>query len=142
MPLSRRDFLRAATGTALPLSFVRAQPKTDEVLKLPARAVTKGPKHHFFGYYDKTPWDKTGRYLLANEIDFVGRQPEAKDELTVGMVDLKDGEDIVRDVPRGHVFVRGDAPSSADSATWGPVPRAEIAGVMVRRLAGSPTPGA
>src|SRR5262249_54453788 len=59
------------------------------------RAVTKGPKHHFFGYYDKTPWDKTGRYLLANEIGFVDRQPEAKDELTVGMVDLKESDKFI-----------------------------------------------
>src|SRR5829696_310925 len=92
---SRRDFLRTAAGTALPLSLAGAQPKTDEVLKLLARAVTRGPKHHFFGYYDKTPWDKTGRYLLANEIGFVDRQPEAADELTVGMVDLKDGDRFV-----------------------------------------------
>src|SRR5688572_7562531 len=95
---SRRDFLRTTATTAIVASeglrppLANAQPKTDEVLKLPARAVTKGPKHHFFGYYDKTPWDKTGRYLLANEIGFVDRQPEASDELTVGMVDLKDGD--------------------------------------------------
>jgi hypothetical protein len=96
--LSRRTFLRAAvvagTGGLRP-PLAKTQPKTDEALKLPARAVTKGPKHHFFGYYDKTPWDKTGRYLLANEIGFVDRQPEAADELTVGMVDLKDGDKFV-----------------------------------------------
>ena len=51
----------------------------------------------------------------------------------------EDGDDIVWDVPPGHVFVRGDAPSSADSATWGPVPRSAIEGVMVRHL-GSQTP--
>ena len=50
-----------------------------------------------------------------------------------------DGADIVWDVPPGHVFVRGDAPASADSATWGPIPRAAVAGVVVRRL-GSPKP--
>ena len=64
-PLSRRDFLRGSAVLAVtgglrpPLSAQK-----DEVLKLTAKAVTKGPKHHFFGYYDKTPWDKTGRYLL------------------------------------------------------------------------------
>jgi hypothetical protein len=91
--LSRRDFLSAVAVT-LPFRLAGAQPK-DDVLKLPAQAVTKGPKHHFFGYYDKSPWDKTGRYLLANEIGFVDRQPDAGDELTVGMVDLKDGEKFV-----------------------------------------------
>jgi hypothetical protein len=92
-PLSRRAFLSAAC--ALPFSRATAQPKTDELLKLPARAVTKGPKHHFFGYYDKTPWDETGRYLLANEIGFADRQPKAEDELALGMVDLKDNDKFV-----------------------------------------------
>jgi hypothetical protein len=88
--LSRRNFLSvAATAVASP-AF--AQQKADTPVKLPARAVTKGPKHHFFGYYDKTPWDKTGRYMLVNEIDFVDRQPKPGEELTVGMVDLKDGD--------------------------------------------------
>jgi hypothetical protein len=58
----------------------------------PARAVTRGPEHHFFGYYDKCPWDSTGRYLLAMQIGFHDRQPEPGEPLTVGMVDLRDGQ--------------------------------------------------
>ena len=42
---------------------------------LPIQRVTQGPKHHFFGYFDKFPWDKSGRRLLAQEIDFTARQP-------------------------------------------------------------------
>ncbi len=57
---------------------------------LSATPVTRGPKHHFFGYYDKCPWDQTGRYLLASEIDFVHRQPEPGEPVTVGMVDLQE----------------------------------------------------
>jgi hypothetical protein len=34
-----------------------------DVRDVPVRAVTSGPWHHSFGYYDKTPWDSTGRYL-------------------------------------------------------------------------------
>jgi hypothetical protein len=70
-----------------------AQPGDSD--KPQAKAVTSGPKHHFFGYYDKCPWDKTGRYLLANEIGFINRQPEQGEELTVGMVDLKDGNKYI-----------------------------------------------
>src|SRR3954471_15368975 len=93
--VSRRDFLRSSAAVALANSAAAQQPKADNPVKVPARAVTKGPKHHFFGYYDKTPWDKAGRYLLANEIDFVLRQPKADEALTVGMVDLKDGERFI-----------------------------------------------
>ena len=35
-----------------------------------AQAVTAGPRHHYFGYYDKFPWDRTGRFLLGMEVDF------------------------------------------------------------------------
>jgi len=45
---------------------------------IPARPATRGPKHHFFGYYDKCPWDATGRLLLALEVDFMGRPPGRK----------------------------------------------------------------
>ncbi len=54
-------------------------------------AVTHGPAYHFFGYYDKCPWDATGRYLLALETAFMDRRPQPDDEATVGMVDLEDG---------------------------------------------------
>jgi hypothetical protein len=97
--VSRREFLSsAALGAA---GAGRAQPKSDELLGLAARAVTKpGDRklHHFFGYYDKSPWDQSGRYLLANQVGFADRQPGATDALTVGMVDLSAGD---RYVPLG-----------------------------------------
>lgn len=62
-----------------------------ETVELEARAVTSGPRHHFFGYYDKSPWDATGRYLLALETSFIDRPPGPTDAATIGMVDLADG---------------------------------------------------
>jgi hypothetical protein len=56
-----------------------------------AAAVTRGPKHHFFGYYDKQQWDASGRYLLCQEVSFMDRPPRADETITVGMVDLKEG---------------------------------------------------
>ncbi|MHC4592767.1 MAG: hypothetical protein ACYS8L_08750, partial [Planctomycetota bacterium] len=56
-------------------------------LCLAARAVTSGPKHHFFGYYDKSPWDATGRYLLGLQSDFGDRCPRAEDTVTIGLID-------------------------------------------------------
>ena len=85
--MDRRHFLQAvAAGMTAPAYAQEAK------TKLPARAVTGGPKHHFFGYYDKCPWDQTGRYLLAMENGFCDRQPKADEALTVGMVDLKDND--------------------------------------------------
>ena len=61
-------------------------------------ALTGGPKHHFFGYYDIQTWDSTGKYVLALESDFDDRPvthrpanliifPTAGDTATVGMVE-------------------------------------------------------
>ena len=57
----------------------------------PVRRVTDGPRHHFFGYYDKCPWDANGRYLLAMEVGFMDRPPRPDDVAVIGMVDLEDG---------------------------------------------------
>jgi signal peptidase I len=45
-----------------------------------------------------------------------------------------DGTDATWPVPAGHVFVKGDAPDSADSVSWGAIPRGELVGVVVARL--------
>ena len=55
----------------------------------PCRAVTKGPKYHFFGYYDKCPWDASGRTMLGMEVGFMDRQPKPDDRLTIGRIDLQ-----------------------------------------------------
>ncbi|MHC4717155.1 MAG: TolB-like translocation protein [Planctomycetota bacterium] len=53
--------------------------------------ITQPPKHHFFGYYDMRPWDRSGRYHLVLEVDFDDRPPTADDEAVVGVVDLAEG---------------------------------------------------
>ncbi len=54
------------------------------------RAITRGPKHHWFGYYDKLQFDPSGRYVLGMEVDFEHRSPRPDDVIAVGMVDLGD----------------------------------------------------
>ncbi|MDB6129838.1 MAG: hypothetical protein JWM04_945, partial [Verrucomicrobiales bacterium] len=56
------------------------------------RAITRGPKFHWFGYYDKLQFDPSGRYVLGNQVDFEHRSPKAEDKIQVGMVDLQDGD--------------------------------------------------
>lgn len=58
----------------------------------PVRAITRGPKFHWRGYYDKLLFDPTNRYVLANEVDFEGRSPTPSDSISVGMVDLQDND--------------------------------------------------
>jgi len=62
-----------------------------ETRDLPVHRATSGPNHHFFGYYDKCPWDASQRYLLALEVGFIDRMPTPEDVAVVGMVDLATG---------------------------------------------------
>lgn len=62
----------------------------------PVKAVTKGPLHHFFGYYDKSPWNASGRYLLGHEVRFNDRAPGAEDVIGIGVIDLNAGNQFKR----------------------------------------------
>lgn len=65
----------------------------------PVRALTRGPKFHWFGYYDKLEFDPSGRYVLGMEVDFEHRSPLPSDRIQVGMVDTNDGD---RWIPLGN----------------------------------------
>ena len=58
---------------------------------LPAVGLTRGPRQHFFGYYDRTPFDASGRYLLGLECDDLRRPQRPEDTATVGLVDTEQG---------------------------------------------------
>ena len=58
----------------------------------PVRAITRGPRFHWFGYYDKLQFSPDGRFVLGNEVDFEGRSPTPDDWIRVGMVDLQDND--------------------------------------------------
>ena len=60
--------------------------------KVPVRTITKGPKYHWFGYYDKLQFDPGSRYVLGMEVDFEHRSPRADDVIRVGMVDTQDND--------------------------------------------------
>src|SRR4051794_28963736 len=54
----------------------------------PIRLLTRGPKFHWFGYYDKLEFDPGSRYVLGMEVGFENRTPAPDDVITVGMIDL------------------------------------------------------
>jgi len=88
----RRAFLKVGLASWMVLAGGRpshAQKPTDFP---PTRVITRGPRHHWFGYYDKLQFDPTSRYVLAMEVDFEHRSPTATDVIRIGMVDLADGD--------------------------------------------------
>lgn len=84
-------FCAARSHAAPPAPDLLNQPLVDASL-VKMRAVTHGPKFHWFGYYNKQQIDATGRYLLAGEVDFEHRLQKANEPMTIGMVDLADGD--------------------------------------------------
>lgn len=58
----------------------------------PIRLVGDGKMHHFFGYYNKTNWDRTGRYLLANRVPWMDALLRPDLVATVGYFDLEDAD--------------------------------------------------
>jgi hypothetical protein len=61
----------------------------------PIRAITRGPKFHWRGYYDKLLFDPSDRFVVASEIDFEHRTPEPNDRLRVGIVDLESSDEWI-----------------------------------------------
>lgn len=58
---------------------------------LPFTAVTSGPEQYWFGYYDKFPWDATGRYLLTATPTGPTAPLTGGETLRIGLIDLHDG---------------------------------------------------
>ncbi len=66
------------------------------MIDIPVRAITSGPNFHWFGYYDKLQFDPENRFVLSMEAGFEGRQPERTDEISIGMIDVEDGDTWTR----------------------------------------------
>ena len=82
MPFDRRSFLKLFSMSAL---------AAQENLP-PVRAITRGPKFHWFGYYDKLQFDPSSRYALGMEVDFEHRSPRPDDVIRLGYIDTQDGD--------------------------------------------------
>jgi len=78
------------TAVVLVCAAARAEEKAAKLP--PCRAITTGPRFHWFAYYDKWQFDPTDRYVLGMEVGFEHRSPKADDAIRVGMVDLADGD--------------------------------------------------
>ena len=54
----------------------------------PIRRIGDGQRNHFFGYYNKTPWDDLGRYLLSNQVPMMTQDLDGSEVAEVGYFDL------------------------------------------------------
>ncbi|MCK5775777.1 MAG: hypothetical protein KAH25_06370, partial [Bacteroidales bacterium] len=86
----RRDFIKQIVAGTAALSLPTTLLSFAKENGLPIRAITKGPKYRWFGYYDKLQFDPSNRYILGMEVDFEYRSPTSEDVIKLGYIDLKD----------------------------------------------------
>lgn len=56
------------------------------------RVTETNGKHHFFGYYDISPWDASETYILSHGTDFIDRMPRVgQDVAQIGVWDTRVG---------------------------------------------------
>ena len=84
----RRQFCASVAATVSAAGFTRNSLAKTSFDLPPIRAITRGPKYHWRGYYDKDLFDANDRFVLANEIDFEGRTPESSDSAVPAAADL------------------------------------------------------
>lgn len=95
---TRRQFITQSIALGSCLLLPRFASAKDSS-SIPFRVITKGPRHHWFGYYDKLEFDPTSRYVLGMSVDFEHRSPRPTDQIEIGMVDLQDHD---RWISLGH----------------------------------------
>lgn len=91
---TRRAFLQGAAGAWLGVFIAQTgcrKKASLQGLAVTAEPLTRGPAHHWFGYYDKLQFDPTNRWVLGMEVDFEDRHPGPDDTVAIGMVDRADG---------------------------------------------------
>ncbi len=79
----------ATTGDA---ETVERYPEQSAIESVSVRAITSGPKNHFFGYYGISPWNKSGTRLLCLETDFQDRMPKEGEPAAICLVDAATGK--------------------------------------------------
>ncbi len=93
--LTRRSLLQlSASATVALMGAVRPTHASSafEQRTVPVREITRGPRHHWFGYYDKLQFDPTNRYVLAQQVRFEHRSPTPEDKIVIGMVDIQEND--------------------------------------------------
>jgi len=78
-------------------SFILSKKKKEKydnsgLPKFRLRALTHGPKHHFFGYYGTSPWSKDETKMVGLESSFQNRLPKPGEKATIGLIHPETGE--------------------------------------------------
>jgi len=65
------------------------------VFSTKAVRVTPKEREHFFGYYNISPWDITGRYILSLEVPFSDKHPIHGEKAAIGIIDTNNNNKFI-----------------------------------------------
>jgi hypothetical protein len=68
-------------------AVTRAKFRSSEISLAPIRRITQGPNHHYFGYYDKSPWDAADKRILTLEVKSSSSPPKSGQIARIGYID-------------------------------------------------------
>jgi hypothetical protein len=66
-------------------------------LQLEVKQITRGPKHHYFGYIGHVrtiPWNQSGRYIVAMQTDFQDHMPKSNEAAEIILIDTQNNYEI------------------------------------------------
>lgn len=53
------------------------------------KKITPGYHEHYFGYYDKSPWNKKGDEILTLKVPYSHKHPDPNNKAEIGLINLK-----------------------------------------------------
>lgn len=65
-------------------------------MQYPIRRLGLQDRHHFFGYYNKSPWDRDGQRILAQQVPWMDQELTPDLQAQIGYFDLGDGGQFKR----------------------------------------------
>lgn len=97
--MKRRQFIANSTaglaGSMVIPTIVKAGVmntiSNDELPRFTMRTLTNGPKHHFFGYYGMSAWNKSESTMVCLESSFQHRMPNEGEKAVIGLVNPESG---------------------------------------------------
>lgn len=91
--MERRDFLKAAVAAGALKGCGGAAPslRPDADPSFEVRALTSGPRHHFFGYYGIPPWNRSQSTMVCLESTFQDHLPSESEAARIGLVNPSSG---------------------------------------------------
>lgn len=89
-PAAKHTAKRIYQATSVALS--RDHAKCEGTLR---RVTPDDDFEYFYGYYDKSPWDATDRYMIALRVDQAYRSPAPKEPGTVCLIDTQNDNQVI-----------------------------------------------